>query len=144
MMASSCRADSRPQLIVGSGIDRVYVMSGGGTLDSVLVSTTMSGWEIPIVAEQRKKKNSSLKRGKFHKLLTALIVSCHIKNKNVDKLISDRMLTFSLVAYIWRVCTQHMCLHVPVPLSPLPRHPLPPLAAAGVSEAGNTKETSVM
>lgn len=43
MMASSCRADSRPQLIVDSGIDRVYVMSGGGTLDSVLVSTTISG-----------------------------------------------------------------------------------------------------
>lgn len=43
MMASSCRADSRPQVMVVLGIDRVYVMSGGGTLDNVLVSTTMSG-----------------------------------------------------------------------------------------------------
>lgn len=43
MIASSCRADSRPFLIVDSGMDRVYVMSGGGTLDRVFVSTTMSG-----------------------------------------------------------------------------------------------------
>lgn len=27
-------------------------MSGGGTLDRVLVSTTMSGWAIPMVAEE--------------------------------------------------------------------------------------------
>lgn len=56
MMASSCRADSRPHLMVVSGRDRTYVMSGGGTLDKVLVSTTMSGWEIPIVAEERRRK----------------------------------------------------------------------------------------
>lgn len=56
MMASSCRADSRPPLMVVSGRDRTYVMSGGGTLDKVLVSTTMSGWEIPIVAEERRRK----------------------------------------------------------------------------------------
>lgn len=61
MMASSCRADSKPLLIVDSGIDRVYVMSGGGTLDSVLVSTTMSGWEIPIVAEEKKKTDEKMR-----------------------------------------------------------------------------------
>lgn len=43
MMASSCRADSIPLSMVFLEMDRVYVMSGGGTLDSVLVSTTMSG-----------------------------------------------------------------------------------------------------
>lgn len=61
MMASNCSADSRPLLIVDSGIDRVYVMSGGGTLDSVLVSTTMSGCEIPIVAKNKPKTSTSVR-----------------------------------------------------------------------------------
>lgn len=39
------------------------------------------------------------------------------------------------------VCTQHMYLHVPVPLSLLPQHLLPPLVVAEVSEAGNTQRT---
>lgn len=69
MIASSCRADSRPFLIVDSGMDRVYVMSGGGTLDRVFVSTTMSGWEIPIVAEEEKN------------MLTINWVSCCIRGK---------------------------------------------------------------
>lgn len=54
------------------------------------------------------------------------------------------MLTFSLVAYIWKVCTQHMCLHVPVPLSLLPQHLLLPQVEAVFSVSGNTKDTSVM
>lgn len=74
-MASSCRADSRPELIVVSAIDRVYVMSGGGTLDRVLVSTTMSGWEIPIVAEERGKNKHV--NGKLHESL----LICRIKKK---------------------------------------------------------------
>ncbi len=74
-------------------------------------------------------------------IANCLKVSHYIKRKSVDELLSNWMLTFSLVAYIWKVCTQHMCLHVPVPLSPLPLHPLPPLAAAGFSEPVNTAET---
>lgn len=41
---------------------------------------------------------------------------------------------FSLVAYIWKVCTQHMCPHVPVPLSLLPLDPPLPQVEAAVSE----------
>lgn len=48
--------------------------------------------------------------------------------------------SFGVGAYIWKVCTQHMCLHVPVPLSLLPQHPLLPLAEAGFSEPGNTTD----
>lgn len=48
--------------------------------------------------------------------------------------------SFDVGAYIWKVCTQHMCLHVPVPLSPLHQHPLLLLAEAGFSEPGNTTD----
>lgn len=56
----------------------------------------------------------------------------------------ELMLKFIQVAYIWKVCTQRMCLHVPVPLLLLPRPPLPLLLLPGLSEAGSTTETSVM
>lgn len=72
MMASSCNADSWPLLMVDLGMDRVYVMSGGGTLDSVLVSTTMSGWEIPIVAEEGEKNNRGVVLRRY--ILKALII----------------------------------------------------------------------
>lgn len=117
MMASSCRAESKPLLMVDSGTDRVYVMSGGGTLDSVLVSTTMSGWEIPIVAEEEKGRNAVCLKG-----------------------VCGHILPSSRVTYIWMVCTQHTCRHGPVPLNPLPLLPPPPLGATGFSESGNTKD----
>lgn len=50
MIASSCSADNEPFEIVNGGRQRVYLMFGGGTLDNVLVSTTLSGWLIPILA----------------------------------------------------------------------------------------------
>lgn len=48
--------------------------------------------------------------------------------------------SFGVGAYIWKVCTQHMCLHVPVPLSLLHQHPLLLLVEAGFSEPGNTTD----
>ena len=37
-------------------------MSGGGTLDRVLVSTTRSGWDIPTVAEQGEERGRGEER----------------------------------------------------------------------------------
>lgn len=42
-------------------------------------------------------------------------------------------------AYILKVCIQHMCPRVPVPLSPLPRHPPLPLAEAVFSEPAESE-----
>lgn len=50
------------------------------------------------------------------------------------------MLTIKLVAYISKVCIQRKCLHVPVPLSPLRQHLLPPLFGPEFSEAGHTQD----
>ena len=49
----------------------------------------------------------------------------------------------SQVAYIWKVCSPHMFLHVPAPLSPLPLHLPPPRAATVFSEPGNSKDVWV-
>lgn len=51
---------------------------------------------------------------------------------------------FSLVAYIWKVCTQHMCPHVPVPLTLLPLDPPLPLAEAAFLEPEESREISEM
>lgn len=57
-MASSCRAERTALSMTDSGIDSMKVTSGGGTLDSVLVSTTRSGWARPIVAAGGKTARS--------------------------------------------------------------------------------------
>lgn len=59
------------------------------------------------------------------------------KHDDYFEMISGWMLSHS--AYILKVCTQQMCPHVPVPLSPLPLHLLLPLAEAVLAEPGGSE-----